>query len=109
MRMSVYLPVDRCGHLESSELQRVDDTEQLVKVPPSGGRVHGQLQLIWTNHKHLGEGHKHQLDLNFLTQKYVALYVSWTCVTSLTQSAMRGMPSLSISSGSSLTELPHQR
>lgn len=52
----IYLPVHRCSNLLlCSELQRVNNPEQLVKVPPRGGRVEdGQLQLlVGADHKHL--------------------------------------------------------
>lgn len=54
--LTVYRPVDRCGNLLlCSELQRVDNSEQLIKVPSCGGRVKdGQLQLlVGANHKDL--------------------------------------------------------
>lgn len=56
VKLSMYLPINRCGHLLlRSELQGVDDTEQLVEVPSRGGRVEdGQLQLlVGADHKHL--------------------------------------------------------
>lgn len=52
----IYLPVHRCSDLLlCSELQRVNNSEQLVEVPPRGGRVEdGQLQLlVGADHKHL--------------------------------------------------------
>lgn len=53
---TVYLPVNRCGDLLlCGELQGVDNSKQLIKVPSRGGRVEdGQLQLlVGANHKHL--------------------------------------------------------
>lgn len=52
----MYLPINRRGDLLlRSELQGVDDAQQLVKVPSCGRRVEdGQLQLlVRANHKHL--------------------------------------------------------
>lgn len=52
----MYLPVNRCGNfLLCSELQRIDDSEQLIEVPPCGGRVEdGQLHLlVRADYKHL--------------------------------------------------------
>jgi len=42
------LPVDRCGHLfDGSQLKRVNDTDQLVKVATGCGRIQkGKLQLL---------------------------------------------------------------
>lgn len=54
--MFKYLPVNRCGNLLlCCELQRVNNTEQLIKIPSCGGRVKdGQLEpLIRANHKDL--------------------------------------------------------
>lgn len=53
---TVYLPINRCGNLLlCGELQGVDHSKQLIKIPSRGGRVEdGQLQLlVGANHKHL--------------------------------------------------------
>lgn len=99
-----YLPISWGGHsLGGCELERVHRSQDLVKVAPGGGGIEQrQLQpLVGTNNKHLkraeeggkegGRGYTHLPQMRKIT---------W--VGTLAQRAVRGRPSPSCSSGSSM-------